>query len=502
MTDEIAGLSLTQTPEGITPGELESLRSKYMHHGLTNFAAMARDVARSHGPLASYKVANQGIYSFVKLCRAGSPAGFDVSSLFAQKYGMIAAALGDVAGLRQMSIAARLYDDSIGLSNGESHKKVHGYSLAMQEMKSILAALKSSVDPEADEFVRQLRGQGIVRAKLNIQWLIKCSRVIQLNGTLSIPTRDQLHSERSVSTQSKSKRFQKSKMQQTELYYSADVVEHIWHLEHRGYSPRIFNSTAMLWLGSSNRVSSLGDELHDEVDRAFLTLVEKFHDDTGMSVLGGLWKTLLHDGIPEEGSQACLRLFGVDRLPGCIKTAAPDASAYVDRRISLTTYKGTGHTSNQLKAKLPKFNSLDFLTVLSARLRCIYIEAENSVRGRHGLPLRGEGWVGELELFKMLETRFERNKVVFQGRPAWLGRQSFDIYFPNERVAVEYQGAQHSRPVALFGGEQGFLRTQERDARKRALSEQHGCVLIEVFPGYDPEAVAAKVSAALSRADR
>ena len=47
--------------------------------------------------------------------------------------------------------------------------------------------------------------------------------------------------------------------------------------------------------------------------------------------------------------------------------------------------------------------------------------------------------------------------------------QSVDIYVPELRLAVEYQGQQHYEPVALFGGEMGFQLARARDDKKHAL---------------------------------
>jgi len=117
-------------------------------------------------------------------------------------------------------------------------------------------------------------------------------------------------------------------------------------------------------------------------------------------------------------------------------------------------------------------------------LRRIVRESENVVRERHGLPKVGEGWVSEAELASLLSERFPDEKLVRHAQPTWLRRQHLDIYFPEWRVAVEFQGAQHEQSVALFGGEEAFKMQQERDARKKRLCEQNGCSLLYVYPGY------------------
>ena len=53
------------------------------------------------------------------------------------------------------------------------------------------------------------------------------------------------------------------------------------------------------------------------------------------------------------------------------------------------------------------------------------------------------------------------------GRPNWLGRQHFDVGFQEENIAVEYQGAQHDKPVDYFGGEKAFLANRKNLMKKK-----------------------------------
>lgn len=125
--------------------------------------------------------------------------------------------------------------------------------------------------------------------------------------------------------------------------------------------------------------------------------------------------------------------------------------------------------------------------VVSEMLRELYRDAENILRERDGIPLVGQGWVNETLLFKLVRDTFPEHKVIHQGKPSWLGRQSLDIYFPDLNIGIEYQGIQHYEPVLLFGGEEGLAATQARDAIKRELCNEFGCELLEVREGYNPE---------------
>jgi hypothetical protein len=105
-------------------------------------------------------------------------------------------------------------------------------------------------------------------------------------------------------------------------------------------------------------------------------------------------------------------------------------------------------------------------------------EAENEIRDLLGIPHIGEGWISELDLLNIVRSLFPNKEALHQSSPEWLGRQRFDIFLPELRVAIEYQGLQHYAPVTLFGGENGFLKTKERDNLKAKLCYENGIKLV------------------------
>ena len=80
---------------------------------------------------------------------------------------------------------------------------------------------------------------------------------------------------------------------------------------------------------------------------------------------------------------------------------------------------------------------------------------------------------GELrEVLKRNNIKFEQEK----GFP-WLRfkkKMFLDFYLPDYNVAIECQGGQHFMPVDLFGGEEFFNKTIQRDITKHDLCEKHG----------------------------
>ena len=63
--------------------------------------------------------------------------------------------------------------------------------------------------------------------------------------------------------------------------------------------------------------------------------------------------------------------------------------------------------------------------------------------------------------------------------PSWLTGQRIDVFIRSLRVALEFHGEQHYKPVEYFGGKTGFLSTKERDQRKAKACNEIGVILIE-----------------------
>lgn len=134
---------------------------------------------------------------------------------------------------------------------------------------------------------------------------------------------------------------------------------------------------------------------------------------------------------------------------------------------------------------------------LHNKFKAIIRESENTVRSEKNLPLVGEGWISETELFYKIHNEFSNEKVVHHGKPLWLKRQHLDIYFPNKNIGIEYQGVQHQKPVDFFGGEESFKKQQRLDKKKQKLCKDNGCVLIYVFENYDFKDVISQINSAL-----
>lgn len=90
-------------------------------------------------------------------------------------------------------------------------------------------------------------------------------------------------------------------------------------------------------------------------------------------------------------------------------------------------------------------------------------------------------WKSEAQLFQIVKTLLPETAVLREASPSWLGRQRLDIFVPDLKLAIEYQGIQHFKAVPAFGGEDGLRRAAERDIEKKRLCNENGIVLIYVL---------------------
>ena len=86
-------------------------------------------------------------------------------------------------------------------------------------------------------------------------------------------------------------------------------------------------------------------------------------------------------------------------------------------------------------------------------------------------------WKSEYQLYLIVKKEY--NDAIYQYRCDWLGLQSYDIFIPSKKVAIEYQGKQHYEPISIFGGEESLIRQQKLDEKKRKISMEHNIKLIE-----------------------
>lgn len=104
---------------------------------------------------------------------------------------------------------------------------------------------------------------------------------------------------------------------------------------------------------------------------------------------------------------------------------------------------------------------------------------ENELRERFGYPRIGERWASETSLFKIIQTLFPTKDVIFHYRGEELNGLEIDIWIPALKLAIEYQGEQHSQVIDHWGGEEGLEKRKKRDKVKQKLCKDLGYNLIE-----------------------
>ncbi|MCD4745856.1 MAG: hypothetical protein K8R58_06115 [Bacteroidales bacterium] len=107
-------------------------------------------------------------------------------------------------------------------------------------------------------------------------------------------------------------------------------------------------------------------------------------------------------------------------------------------------------------------------------------EIESYVRQEFGYRKVGEGWIGETMLYKIIQEIFTQEETIRHCRPKWLEGLELDIYLPNIKLAFEYQGQQHYKPVKIWGGIKALKKLQERDAKKKLICKKQKIRLITV----------------------
>lgn len=68
-------------------------------------------------------------------------------------------------------------------------------------------------------------------------------------------------------------------------------------------------------------------------------------------------------------------------------------------------------------------------------------------------------WKSEFSLYMLIKSYFPT--AIYQYRAEWLDKQSLDIYIPEHKIGIEYQGQQHYEEIDVFNGAEGLKETQK-----------------------------------------
>jgi hypothetical protein len=150
---------------------------------------------------------------------------------------------------------------------------------------------------------------------------------------------------------------------------------------------------------------------------------------------------------------------------------------FIRNQIALDLDKGISKVKPEHRIVFERYNNSE--NELLGCLKQTQRWAENECRKKFGYPLIGEQWLSETSLFKIVQILFSNYEVIFHYRGGELEGLELDIWLPDLKLGIEYQGEQHYKVVEHWGGEKGLKERIERDKRKKKLMKKAGFALIE-----------------------
>jgi hypothetical protein len=146
------------------------------------------------------------------------------------------------------------------------------------------------------------------------------------------------------------------------------------------------------------------------------------------------------------------------------------------------TYPNAGwlvnHCPSHLTSDVPGLASVrSHYAALKQQSAKIQRLIEGRLRRSLGFPPRTRTGVSERLLFWIVSSLFPNLLVQFHARPSFLQGLEFDIFLPELRLAIEYQGEQHYEPFKHLGGERHLRSVKKRDKKKAAICSAEGVEL-------------------------
>ena len=111
-----------------------------------------------------------------------------------------------------------------------------------------------------------------------------------------------------------------------------------------------------------------------------------------------------------------------------------------------------------------------YILVLMLGLALIYFyffKKKHSVKYRY----KGEG-----KLYELIKKDYKDS--IYQYRDNFLDKQSYDIYIPSKKIAIEYQGEQHFKAIDYYGGKKSYKKQHSLDKDKIIKSKKQGITLL------------------------
>ena len=82
-------------------------------------------------------------------------------------------------------------------------------------------------------------------------------------------------------------------------------------------------------------------------------------------------------------------------------------------------------------------------------------------------------------MYNLLKNKYPNKNIIKQYyNKDIFGKKRIDFFIEEDKIAIEYQGMQHFKPIDFFGGDKEFLKLQKRDKIKHKECLQNSITLL------------------------
>lgn len=235
---------------------------------------------------------------------------------------------------------------------------------------------------------------------------------------------------------------------------------------------------------SDSKITKFGEEHKDEIVQSSNVFLDSFFEDHGINFIEYFIKKFDFENLTENDFKELKEFYPDEKKFQFWKNNYRKNRRKYPWIYAHYLFSGYSRAGIYIKCEsVPSIISV----AIGNEVKRILRESENILRKKNNLPKVGEGWINETALYYKIVELFPNQKIIQHAKLYWLSPQHIDIYFPDLNLGIEYQGAQHLRPVDFFGGEEAFKMQQQRDQKKIDLCKKNRCKLIHVFENYDIE---------------